>query len=174
MNLKYSDIALSKLSIYLLLQRIAEKINKEYTNGITVVPILDAAFMFASDLIRLIRVPVIVKFMKIKSYTEFLNRHTPEVQLLCRDTDILNQDILIIDTIVDSGNTMRYAINHINSLSPKSIKACALIIKNNEENKDINVDFYGVSNIDGFLFGYGTDYNNGSFRNLTNIYSKRD
>lgn len=173
MNLKYNDIALSKLSIHLLLPKIADKINREYTNTITVIPILDAAFMFASDLIKLIKVPVRLKFMKVKSYYG-TNRCVPKVQLLCNNSDIINQDVLIVDTIIDSGNTIRYAINHLNSLTPRSIKVCALIIKNNEENRNMSIDFYGVSNLDGFLFGYGTDLNNGSYRNLTNIYSKRD
>jgi len=160
MNIKDYNIVLSKLSIYLLIPKIAEKINKEYN-------------MFTSDLIKLINVPIILKFVKVKSYVS-TNKHNPKIQLLFQESDIFNENILIIDTIIDSGDTIRSVTNLLTCYGPTSIKTCALIKKNNEKNKDINVDFCGVYGLDGFLFGYGTDLNNGSHRNLTDIYSIKE
>lgn len=167
-----SEIVLSNVYIREKVLAIANDINIEYKcRLLTVVPILDAAFMFTSDLIKHIDTNMEFSFIKVISYHDGVPTH-PELYVNFDTSAIKSKDILIVDTIIDSGNTMRFVKNYLECLSPNSIKICALVVKNNKDNKDINVDFSHVSNVDGFLFGYGTDYKDGTCRNLEHIYRK--
>jgi len=168
-----SEIIMSDVYIKMFVSCIANDINIKYKDRLlTVVPILDAAFMFTSDLVKHIKTDLEFCFIKVISYHDGVPTH-PELYVNFQPNNIKSKDILIIDTIVDSGNTTRVVKNYLEGLSPNSIKICALVVKNNKDNKDIYVDFSGVVNIDGFLFGYGTDYKDGTCRNLEHIYRSK-
>jgi hypoxanthine phosphoribosyltransferase len=135
---------------------------------ITMIPILDASFMFSSDLSRNISLPMKIKFMKISSYIDGIATDPKLIIDPIIDED--DKELLVVDTIVDSGSTLELAVNHLSKYN-KPIKTCALIRKNNKSNKHINIDFEGMCGEEGFLFGYGTDFKDGTCRNLDCILS---
>lgn len=170
-----SEMVIHKWHIKYSIPIIADRINQKYKDKkFVIVSIMDAAYMFTADLVRYIKSPIKLRFIKVSSYFKHKHSENPNIETELCPSDIFNEDILIVDTILDSGNTIRSVKHYLNTLSPKSIKVCTLVIKDNKDNKDVYVDFYGFNNIDGFLFGYGADYACGTYRNLEHIYRVKD
>ena len=168
-------VVMGKKDISNLVIKISEEINIVYheIEKITIVPILDAVFMFASDLSKRIRnVNTYFKFVKVESYNNGIPGK-PILHTCISQSEIENRDVLIVDTIIDSGNTIRLVRDEILKYCPKSLRICALVVKKNDNNKDIKVDFSHKSGVEGFLFGYGTDFEDGSHKNVEYIFSKK-
>ena len=157
--------------------KIAEKveslgmqISKEYqSKNLHILAILKGSFMFASDLVRNINVPFQIDFIRISTYG---NKDIPETKpLITLDQiiDIKGKDVLIVDDILDTGQTL-FAFSELLSFkNPNSIKICALLDKSSRREVDISPDFWGFKINDGFVVGYGLDYAE-KYRGLPQIY----
>lgn len=126
--------------------------------------VLQGAFMFAADLIKHFQYPVELAFIKIKSYTgtqsgEIIhNEHLP---------DVTNRNVIIIEDIIDTGNTLQYLLENIKLQSPASVFTVALLQKQIE--KPISTDRVCFKIADAFVVGFGLDYN-ALGRNLKDIW----
>ena len=170
-----AESVLSSEDIKKLIRQISREINMKYNESgkVTIVPILDAAFMFASDLAKNLKsISTEFKFVKVESYNNGIPSK-PIIRTNIMQSDVMDKDVLIVDTIIDSGSTVRLVTKKIMELSPKTLNVCALVVKKNDNNKDIKVNFSHKSGVEGFLFGYGTDLDDGSCRNLEFILSKK-
>ena len=153
-----------------LVADVAQKISDDYKDSeIVLIGVLKGAFVFMADLIRKITIPVKIDFVAISSYGS--NTVSSGKIKLTREieTDLKNKDILIVEDIVDTGLTLKYLIDYIESFEPKSVRICALLDKYERRETEINVD-YSCHRIEkGFVVGYGIDYAE-DYRNLPAIY----
>ena len=132
--------------------------------------IMDGAFIFAADLFRCINIEMQPKFIKIKSYLG----ETQSTEILIDHINIeifKNKTIIIIEDIIDSGNSMFELVTKLKAASVKEIYLVAMIIKSSQIRSEINVDLFGYNLGPEFIIGYGMDYQ-GCGRGLQGIYQK--
>lgn len=134
---------------------------------LVVICILRGAFMFTSDLIRHIEVPVTLDFITTESYSG--TETTSEVIVHCDIREnIRGKDVLLVEDIIDSGITLNYIRELILQREPRSLKICGLLDKKERRVVDVKLDFKGFEIPNEFVVGYGLDYNN-KYRNLPYI-----
>jgi len=149
---------------------VALEISNDYKGrDLVLVGILKGAFVFMSDLMRCLSVPVQLDFVCASSYgdgttTSGSVKLTKEIGI-----DIKGKEILVIEDIVDTGLTLTFLIDYLKSFGPASVKVCTLIDKRERRNAEIKIDYSCHVVEEGFLVGYGLDYAE-DFRNLPEIY----
>jgi len=146
-------------------RELAGKITNDYAGkDILAVGIFRGAFMFFSDLVRLIKVPLMVDFIIASSYIK--TNTTGEVKIHCDiREDISDKDVLLIDDIIDTGITINYIRERFLVKGPKSLKICVFLDKKERRIVDVPLDYVGFGIPNEFVVGYGLDYDN-KFRNL--------
>lgn len=149
-------------------RELADRISEDYSGkDILAVGILKGAFMFFSDLVRNIKVPLTLDFITASSYLK--TETTGEIKIHCDiREDIANKDVLLIDDIVDSGITLNYIRERMLSRYPESLKICVFLDKKERRIVDVPVDYIGFEIPNEYVVGYGLDYDN-KFRNLPYI-----
>lgn len=130
-----------------------------------VIGILKGANVFMADLIRAIDLPMQIDFMAVSSYG-----HSTQSSGVVKinkdlDTDINNRHVLIVEDIIDSGLTLKYLTENLQTRHPKSLKICTLLDKPERRKADIQIDYTGFEIPDIFIVGYGIDYAE-HYRNL--------
>ena len=161
---------LNKNDIDNMVARVARKISSDYQDHeLILIGILKGAFVFLSDLVRHLTIPVKLDFIHVCSYGSGVSssgniRLTKEIEM-----DVNNKDVLLVEDIVDTGLTLSYLIDYLKTFNPKTVKICALIDKHERRNANIKIDYTCHEAAEGFLVGYGLDYNE-DYRNLAGIY----
>ena len=131
--------------------------------------VLNGSFMFAADLLKKIDIDCGISFIKLASYQG--TSSTGDVRTLVGlDGDINGRTIVIIEDIVDTGNTIVALLEQLRSYNPKDIKIATLLFKPDAYEKDIKIDYIALEVPNDFLVGYGLDYD-GLGRNLESIYT---
>lgn len=149
-------------------KELAEQISRDYEGReLLVIPLLKGAFMFASDLVRAIRVPLRVDFISTSSYSE--TETTGKVNVHCDLREkVTGKDVLIVEDIADSGITLDFVKRKLLEQNPRSFKICAFLDKKQRRIKDIHLDYVGYEIPNEYVVGYGLDYDD-KFRNLPYI-----
>lgn len=151
------------------IQKLAAQINKDY-EGLKplFIPILNGAFMFASDLFKAINIEAEICFIKLASYkgTKSTGNVITSIGL---DEPLTGRHIIIVEDIVDTGKTLSDFLPQLYSQQPASIKIAALLHKPDALLHPLTIDYLGFSVPDKFLLGYGLDYD-GLGRNIPEIY----
>ena len=145
------------------------KISNDYKNkSLVLIGILKGSYIFLADLSRKISIDHEVDFLTAASYK---GTSTTGNVILTKNIniDIENKEVLLVEDIVDTGNTISALMDYLNSFNPGSIKICSLIDKHERREVNINVTYSGFSLEKGFIVGYGLDYNE-KYRNLSAIY----
>jgi len=153
-----------------IVQGLADQISKDYDGReLVVVCILKGAFMFLSDLIRHLRMPVQVDFVRLASYGSGM-KTCGKIEIT-KDVEIPleKKDVLIIEDIIDSGRTLKFLKDHLALSNPRSIKVCALLDKKARREVEMEADYLGTDVDDVFIVGYGIDFNE-HYRYLPEIY----
>lgn len=149
---------------------IARKISSDYKDReLIIVGVLKGSFIFVSDLVRQLTIPVKIDFVSVSSYGSSTSSSgkiclTKEVGL-----DLKNKDVLIIDDIIDTGLTLAYLVDYMKSFGPKTVKLCIFLDKNERRKVALDADYVCHVVSKGFLVGYGLDYAE-NYRNLPEIY----
>jgi hypoxanthine phosphoribosyltransferase len=148
---------------------LASVINHDYKNQTPVfLPILNGSFMFASDLLKEVKIPCRVSFVKTSSYSG--TSSTGQLKtLIGHEESLFNQDIIIIEDIVDSGLTLEKTMEELRGLGAKSVEAISLLRKKEAREKNTDVKYVGFDLDSEFVVGYGLDYD-GFGRNYKDIY----
>jgi len=149
--------------------KVADRINDDYKekNPVFVV-VLNGAFMFASDLLKKVNVDCEIAFVKVASYEG--TKSTGSVKsLIGLNHNINNREVVIIEDIVDTGETIVALLDQLNRQSPSQIKIATLLFKPKAYTKDAPIDYVAMEVGNEFLVGYGLDYD-GFGRNLEDIY----
>lgn len=125
---------------------------------LVVVGLLRGSFMFISDLVRELNLPVEVDFIETSSYGDSM-QSSREVRIL-KDLrgEIKNKDVLVVEDIVDTGHTLQHVIKLLNSRDPSRLVVCALLDKPARREVDVQADLVGFEIPDEFVVGYGIDY----------------
>ena len=148
---------------------IAAEINRDYAGKEPMlISVLRGSFVFMADLIRKIEVPCTVDFMSVSSYGRGTTS-SGQVQIT-KDLsdDIEGKDIIVVEDILDSGNTLSYLLQLLQARKPASMKLCTLLDKPDRRVKEVHVDYSGFTIPDEFVVGYGLDYAE-KYRNLPYI-----
>ena len=147
----------------------AENINRDLAGKeVIFMGILNGAFMFASDLIRLIRLDSQITFLKLASYAGTSTTGTVK-RLIGINEDIHNKTVVILEDIVDSGITLEDITKQLKGYEPDEIKVATLLFKPDAYCKEVPLDYVGMEIPNDFVVGYGLDYE-GYGRNLKDIY----
>lgn len=151
------------------------QINEDFKQSVPVfVGVLNGSFLFIADLIKQITIPCEISFTKLASYyggTTSKLKIRDDIDLIL---DIKGRDVLIIEDIVDTGNTVHYLIDKLKQREPASIKVCSLLLKPAALLKNIDeLKYVGFEIENEFVVGYGLDYKEMG-RNLRDIYKKVD
>lgn len=151
------------------LDKIAGEINDCYGDeDVIFCVIMKGSMIFAADLIRRLKMPVRVEFMRAKSYDSGTVA-SGEVNILCdMDCDIAGKNLILVEDIIDTGNTLYTLTQTLEKRKPKSIKLCTLLDKPSRRIAPLSPDFCGITIPDEFVVGYGLDYNE-RFRELPYI-----
>jgi len=132
------------------------------------VGVLTGCVFFMSDLSRTIALPLEMAFMQVSSYGDAAETSGAVRILTDLPCDIAGRDVIVVEDIVDSGLTLAYLLEQLQSRKPASLKVCALLDKPSRRKIDIDIDYLGFTAPDAFLVGYGLDYA-GRWRNLPYI-----
>lgn len=162
------EILISEGELNARISELGTQINNDYKNceDLLLVCILRGAVMFLTDLSKHITVPHAMDFMAISSYGTG-NRNSTGIVRITMDlnTNISNKDVLIVEDIIDSGNTLSYVLELLSTRKPKSLNICTLLNKAERREVDIPIRYTGFVIPDKFVFGYGLDLDE-YYRNL--------
>ncbi|MBN8576751.1 MAG: hypoxanthine phosphoribosyltransferase [Cyclobacteriaceae bacterium] len=152
---------------------LAHKINHDYKDKTPVLlPVLNGSFMFAADLLKEIKIPCRVSFVKTSSYSGTTSTGQLKT-LIGHDESLFNQHILIVEDIVDTGLTLEKIIEELRGLGAKSVEAITLLRKKPAREKQLDVKYVGFDLETEFVLGYGLDYD-GLGRNYKDIYKQQE
>ncbi len=146
-------------------------INMKYADQHPVfIGVLNGCFMFMADLMKQIHIPCEMSFVKLASYQGMENGEVQE--LIGLGMDLKGRDIIIVEDVVDTGNSLNHTIAGLETLDVASISICTLLLKPAclIHNFD-NIMYVGFEIDKEFVVGYGLDYN-GQCRNLPDVYRK--
>ncbi len=134
--------------------------------------VLNGAFMFMGDLMKEVSVPCEISFIRLASYQGL--KSTENVQEIFGLTeDIEGRTVVIVEDIVDSGNTMLMLIKQLEKRNPKEIKIATLLLKPEALKHDVKLDYVALEIPNDFIVGYGLDYD-GYGRNMNSIYKIKE
>ncbi len=167
---EHAKILISENDLKTKIKEVAEKITADY-NGeeVLFVGILKGCIHFYSDLTREVSLPLTMDFMAISSYGSGTTSSGEVKMLKDLDKSICGKNVIIVEDIIDSGNTLSYLKRLLSSRQPKSIKICTLLDKPSRRKVDLNPDYCCFTIPDEFVFGYGLDVDQ-KYRNLKDIY----
>ncbi|QEC76826.1 hypoxanthine phosphoribosyltransferase [Mucilaginibacter ginsenosidivorax] len=177
MKIKIADLEFEPLinaeTIEERVKAIGLQLNEDFKQSVPVfVGVLNGSFLFIADLIKQISIPCEISFTKLASYyggTTSKLKIRDDIDLI---VDIKGRDVLIIEDIVDTGNTVHYLIDKLKQRGPASIKVCSLLLKPTALQKKIDeLKYVGFEIENEFVVGYGLDYKEMG-RNLDAIYKK--
>jgi hypoxanthine phosphoribosyltransferase len=152
------------------INELAKKINLDFAGReVVFLGILNGAFLFAADLFKRIDLKAKISFVKLASY-EGTKSSGSIKELIGWNEDIKNKYIIVIDDIVDTGNTLERIVDELVIRKAAEIKIAALLFKPKAYTKEIPIDYIGFEVPNDFVIGYGLDYD-GYGRNLPSIYS---
>ncbi len=162
-----------------LQERIAElgqAISTNYADAdeLVLIGILKGSFVFLGDLTRQITISHTIEFLQVSSYGSGARESRGTINLkLDIHTDLTDKHVLIIEDIIDSGNTLSFIVQHLESYQPADISICTLLDKPSRRKVHVDVDYVGFEIPDEFIVGYGIDADE-QYRHLPYIASVED
>ena len=150
-------------------RELGAQITRDYAGKeVAVAAILRGSYVFMADLTRAIELPITVDFMSVSSYGSGTSS-SGQVEIKKDLSDpIEGKELLIVEDILDSGNTLYYLSDVLRARKPASIRICTLLDKPDRRAKPIRADYVGFTIPDAFVVGYGLDYDE-KYRNLPYI-----
>lgn len=157
---------LSEGQIRSKVRELGKKISQDYAGKeLVVIGVLKGAFLFMADLVRELSIPVRCDFIRVSSYNS-KGKRNHSIRL---DFDITqpieNEEVLLIEDILDTGNTLRYLLKHLSAKNPKSLNVCCLLDKKHHPDLTSQIRYVGFDVPSEYLVGYGLDLD-GKYREL--------
>lgn len=152
-----------------IVARLGREITEHYRGkdnlNLLVVGLLRGSFVFMADLIRHIELPLTVDFMTASSYGDATISSGNVKVIMDLDESVEGKDVLMVEDIIDTGNTFNKVIGLIKYRKPRSLKICTFLSKPSRRKVDVDIDFCGMKIPDEFVCGYGLDFAQ-KYRNL--------
>lgn len=160
------EVLLTEKQLKEIVARLGREITEAYEGkNLLMIGILKGCVVFMSDLMRAVNLKCRIDFMAISSYGSG-TKSSGNVRILKDlDIDLAGYDVLLVEDILDSGNTLSYVRSLLASRGAKSVKICTLLDKPSRRTADITADFVGTEIGDEFVIGYGLDFDE-KYRNL--------
>ena len=151
------------------IESLSNKINQDYSDREPIfLCVLNGAFVFAAELIKRFNHECQVSFVKLSSYQGVQSSGTIN-SLIGLNEDIKGKDVIIVEDIVDTGQTIANIVENILNKNPRSIEVATLLYKPKSYQKQISIKYKAIEIGNDFIVGFGLDYN-GLGRNLEEIY----
>ena len=148
---------------------VAKQINKDLKGKQPLfLAVLNGSFMFAADLMKKVNIECEISFVKVASY-EGTSSTGKVKQLIGLNEDIKGRTVVVIEDIVDTGNTIENVWEQLKALGVADVKICTLLFKPNAYAKTVPIEYAAIVIPNDFIVGYGLDYK-GLGRNLEDIY----
>jgi hypoxanthine phosphoribosyltransferase len=166
---KTFEVNLSAETIQERIQEVADLINADFKdkNPLFIV-VLNGAFLFAADVFRRLNIACEISFIRVSSYAG--TQSTGFVRsILGLDGSVEGRPVILLEDIVDSGDTAVYLVEEITKSRPSELRFASLLLKPDALKHDFRPDYVGFEVPNDFLVGYGLDYD-GYGRNLNEIY----
>ena len=164
------EILFPREAIQKRVRELAGQISGDYAGReLIVIGILKGAFIFMADLIREISIPCKIDFVRVASYGASSESSGKVVMTKDIETSIKGRDILIVEDIVDTGLTLQYLIDWLKERNPHSLKICVFLDKRKRRKVSFEADYVGFTIDDGFVVGYGLDFNE-QYRFFPDVY----
>jgi hypoxanthine phosphoribosyltransferase len=158
-NIRPPKILIPEVKLQARIAELAQEINHDYQGKeITAICVLKGSFVFFSDLIRRIDLPMTCEFLGVSSYGNKMVSSGEVKVTLDLNEPLENRHVIVIEDIVDSGLTLSYIMNTLRARRPASLKSCSLLLKPESLKTEIDVDYLGFKVGREFVVGYGIDY----------------
>lgn len=159
------DVLISSAEIQKRIDILAVQIEKDYAGKeLVVIGVLKGSFIFMADLVRRVSLPLACDFLRVASYDK--DKSTGVVRMDFDMTQpIADKDVLLVEDIVDTGNTLRYLLKHLETKAPSSLKVCSLLYKEVGSGMREKIDYLGFEIPNRYVIGYGLD-SEGIYRSL--------
>ena len=166
-ELKHLDhVLVSETAIRKRIKVLAEKINRTYRGeDLTVIAIVNGALIFAADLLRQLRTPLRLDCLRATSYHAGTEAGGKPVIIDNLKLDISGQQVLLVDDILDTGNTLTAVRQLLLAKGAASVRTCVLLDKKARRSVTFDAEYVGFDIPDEFVVGYGLDFNE-RYRNL--------
>ncbi|MBW1669238.1 MAG: hypoxanthine phosphoribosyltransferase [Deltaproteobacteria bacterium] len=164
-----TEILIPHKAIRARVQELARQISSDYAGKEPVlIGILNGVVFFFADLVMAMSIPCKIDFIRAASYGSGMNS-SGNIKLV-KDIEIPvgGKDVLVVEDIVDTGLTLNHIVRALEARGPLSVKVCALIDKKERREKKVTIDYCGFEVEEGFLVGYGLDYDE-QYRYLPDI-----
>ncbi len=166
MNEDIERILFTEQELAACVKRLAEQINRDYAGqALLLVGVLQGSFVFFADLVRRLDLPICVEFISVSSYGAGTQSSGLLHLRLDLSTDIAGRHVLLVEDILDSGNTLHRLLPMLAARQPASLNVCVLLDKPERREKEIRPAYTGFQIPDAFVVGYGLDYDQ-RYRNL--------
>ncbi len=164
-----SQILLSEAAIAGRVAELGRQLQADYQGKEPLlIGILSGSFPFIADLVRAVNLPLEVDFMAVSSYGDRTSSSGVVRILKDLNSSIAGRHVIVVEDIVDTGLTLDYLIQNLQTRHPASLKVCALLDKREARKREVEVDYFGFHCPNEFVVGYGLDYR-GRYRNLPYI-----
>lgn len=167
---KTFETSIPEAEILKRVKAVAERLNHDFSGKNPLfLAVLNGAFVFAADLMREVTIPCEISFVKLASYqgTTSTGKVT---EVLGVNEDLSGRHIVIIEDIVDTGLTMKRMIESLGTRHPASVDVCALLLKPEKLQVELDIKYVAMEIPNDFIVGYGLDYDQQG-RNLRDIYT---
>lgn len=169
-NGKDLSVLFSEQQIAQRIRELGKELERDYEGKkLLVLSILRGSFIFVADLVRSMDTKLCVEFLRTSSYEDALETSGNVELIYPLEKDVRDYDVLIVDDIIDSGITMRYLLDYVKEMNPKSVKVCSLLNKPSRRKVEIEPDYVGFEVGDCFIVGYGLNYGD-YYRNVPYIF----
>ena len=149
---------------------VAEKINHDMAGkNPLLLAVLNGSFIFAADLMRNLTIPCEISFVKLASYQGTTSTGKIK-EIIGINENLENRDVIIVEDIVDTGNTMKRMLGTLGTRNPRSLHICTLLVKPGKLQVPLNIEYCAMEIPNDFIVGYGLDYDQQG-RNLRDIYT---
>ncbi len=162
-------VLLTEEEIAAKIAELGKKISEDYKDkNLLLISVLKGSVVFMADLMRAITVDCKIDFMAVSSYGSGTNSSGTIKIKKDLDIDLEGYDLLVVEDILDSGNTLSQLKEVLLKRNPKSFKICTFLDKPERRTADIEADYIGFTIPDAFVVGYGLDYDE-KYRNIPSL-----
>jgi hypoxanthine phosphoribosyltransferase len=163
------QILIPEVRLQARIEELAHEINHDFRgHEVTAICVLKGSFVFFSDLIRRLDLPLTCEFLGVSSYGNKMVSSGEVKVTLDVNEPLENRHVIVVEDIVDTGLTLNYIMNMLRARKPATLKSCSLLMKPECLQTQVSVDYVGFKIGKEFVVGYGVDYA-GRFRGLPYI-----
>ncbi len=170
MHKDFEKVLVSKQDIQKRIAELAKEMDVVYKDANPLfICILKGSVFFTADLLRALTIPCEMEFMAVSSYGSDTTTSGEIKMIKDLSVPIEGRDVIIIEDIIDTGNTLSYLKRLLQQRNPKSVKICTLLDKPDRRKVNLSADYVGFVIPDEFVIGYGLDYDE-KYRAFDEVY----